>query len=55
LLIQIQTGAIGLRDCLFTRGVPEVLTPACQCGEGRETAEQCIQGTHSRDARWGLG
>ncbi|EAQ90760.1 hypothetical protein CHGG_02695 [Chaetomium globosum CBS 148.51] len=32
LLIQIRTGAIGLRDFLFTRGVPEVLTPACECG-----------------------
>ncbi|EAQ89543.1 predicted protein [Chaetomium globosum CBS 148.51] len=42
LLIQIQTGAIGLRGFLFTRGVPEVLTPACECGEGRETAEHLV-------------
>ncbi|EAQ82872.1 hypothetical protein CHGG_11048 [Chaetomium globosum CBS 148.51] len=42
LLIQIRTGAIGLRDFLFTRGVPEVLTPACECGEGRETAEHLV-------------
>ncbi|EAQ93236.1 hypothetical protein CHGG_01471 [Chaetomium globosum CBS 148.51] len=34
LLIQIRTGAIGLWDFLFTREVPEVLTPACECGEG---------------------
>ena len=42
LLVQIRTGAIGLRDFLFTRGVPEVLTPACECGEGRETAEHLV-------------
>ncbi|EAQ86126.1 hypothetical protein CHGG_07379 [Chaetomium globosum CBS 148.51] len=42
LLIQIRTGGIGLRDFLFTRGVPEVLTPACECGEGRETAEHLV-------------
>ncbi|EAQ91377.1 hypothetical protein CHGG_03312 [Chaetomium globosum CBS 148.51] len=42
LLVQIRTGAVGLRDFLFTRGVPEVLTPACQCGEGRETAEHLV-------------
>ncbi|EAQ91345.1 hypothetical protein CHGG_03280 [Chaetomium globosum CBS 148.51] len=42
LLIRIRTGAIGLRDFLFTRGVPEVLTPACECGEGRETAEHLV-------------
>ena len=42
LLIQIRTGAIGLRDYLFTREVPEVLTPACECGEGRETAEHLV-------------
>ncbi|EAQ91232.1 hypothetical protein CHGG_03167 [Chaetomium globosum CBS 148.51] len=42
LLIQIRTGAIGLRDFLFTRGVPEVLTPACECGKGRETAEHLV-------------
>ncbi|EAQ85615.1 hypothetical protein CHGG_06868 [Chaetomium globosum CBS 148.51] len=42
LLIQIRTGAIGLRDFLFTPGVQEVLTPACECGEGRETAEHLV-------------
>ncbi|EAQ87046.1 hypothetical protein CHGG_08299 [Chaetomium globosum CBS 148.51] len=42
LLIQIRTGAIGLRDFLFTRGVPGVLTPACECGERRETAEHLV-------------
>ncbi|EAQ83172.1 hypothetical protein CHGG_10990 [Chaetomium globosum CBS 148.51] len=42
LLTQIRTGAIGLRDFLFTREVPEVLTPACECGEGRETAEHLV-------------
>ncbi|EAQ91905.1 predicted protein [Chaetomium globosum CBS 148.51] len=30
------------KNFLFTRGVPEVLTPACECGEGRETAEHLV-------------
>ena len=42
LLIQIRTGDIGLRDYLFKRRVPEVLTPYCECGEGRETAEHLV-------------
>jgi hypothetical protein len=42
LLVQIRTGDIGLRDFLFKRGVPEVLTPNCECGEGRETAEHLV-------------
>ena len=42
LLIQIRTGDIGLRDFLFKRKVPEVLTPYCECGEGRETAEHLV-------------
>ena len=42
LLIQIRTGDIGLRDYLFKRKVPEVLTPYCECGEGRETAEHLV-------------
>jgi hypothetical protein len=42
LLVQIRTGAIGLRDFLFKRGVPEVLTPSCECGEGRETVEHLV-------------
>jgi hypothetical protein len=42
LLVQIRTGDIGLRDFLFKRGVPEVLTPSCECGEGRETAEHLV-------------
>ena len=42
LLVQIRTGAIGLRDFLFKRGVPGVLTPYCECGEGRETVEHLV-------------
>jgi hypothetical protein len=42
LLIQIRTGAIGLRSFLFSRGVPEVLTPSCECGEGQETVEHLV-------------
>jgi hypothetical protein len=38
LLIQMRTGKIGLRAFLFDRGVPEVPTPICRCGQGRETA-----------------
>ena len=42
LLVQIRTGAIGLRVFLYSRGVPEVLTPSCECGEGRETVEHLV-------------
>jgi hypothetical protein len=42
LLVQIRTGAVGLRDFLFKRRVPEVLTPNCECGEGRETVEHLV-------------
>jgi hypothetical protein len=27
-----------LRAFLFERGVPDIATPVCQCGQGRETA-----------------
>ena len=37
-LTQARTGAIGLRAFLFRRGVPEVATPLCRCGEAPETA-----------------
>ncbi|PFH55041.1 hypothetical protein XA68_10937 [Ophiocordyceps unilateralis] len=36
-LIQLRTGKIGLNEFLFQRGVPEVPSPLCRCGEGRET------------------
>ena len=42
LLVQIRTGAIGLRNFLFKQGVPDVLTPYCECGEGRETVEHLV-------------
>ena len=42
LLVQARTGAIGLKDFLFTVGVPEVVTPHCTCGIGRETVEHLV-------------
>ena len=39
LLIQIRTGDIGLRDFLFKRGVPGIITPSCECGEGVSVEE----------------
>ena len=38
LLVQMRTGKIGLRAFLFERRVPDVMTPVCSCGDGRETA-----------------
>lgn len=38
LLVQMRTGKIGLRAFLFERRVPDVMTPVCACGDGRETA-----------------
>jgi hypothetical protein len=34
ILCQARVGKIGLRAFLFQRGVPEVTTPICPCGEG---------------------
>jgi hypothetical protein len=42
LLEQARTGDIGLRDYLFRLNVPGVLTPYCECGEGRETVEYLV-------------
>jgi hypothetical protein len=42
LLVQIRTGAIGLRNFLFKQRVPDVLTPYYECGEGRETIEHLV-------------
>jgi hypothetical protein len=39
ILCQARTGRIGLRAFLFQRGVPEVNTPVCPCGEGSQTSE----------------
>ena len=39
ILCQARTGRIGLRAFLFQRGVPEVNTPVCPCGEGPQTPE----------------
>ena len=41
-LTQIRTGRIGYRAFLFHRNVPEVATPHCRCGTGRQTAEHMV-------------
>jgi len=42
LLIQARTGAIGLNDFLFRARVPEISTPYCECGQGKETVEHLV-------------
>ncbi|EAQ88920.1 hypothetical protein CHGG_05539 [Chaetomium globosum CBS 148.51] len=42
LLVQARTGKSGLRGFLFTRRVPEVVTPVCRCGMARETFEHLV-------------
>ncbi|EAQ83381.1 hypothetical protein CHGG_09785 [Chaetomium globosum CBS 148.51] len=42
LLVQARTGKIGLRGFLFTRRVPELVTPVCRCGMARETFEHLV-------------
>ena len=42
LLTQVHTGHIGLRDYLFSRGVPDVTTPWCPCGLDKETPHHTI-------------
>ena len=37
LLTQIRTGKVGLKAFLFQRKVPEIMTPHCHCGLGKET------------------
>ena len=42
-LVQARTGKIGLRDFLFRRRVPDVVTPLCSCSHAeRETAEHLV-------------
>src|SRR4029077_1982598 len=47
LLVQMRTGKIGLRAFLFERQVPDIASPICVCGDGRETATHvaayCLQ------------
>ncbi|EAQ91763.1 hypothetical protein CHGG_03698 [Chaetomium globosum CBS 148.51] len=38
LLVQARTGKIGLRGFLFTRRVPEVVTPVCRCDDVEKAA-----------------
>src|SRR4029077_5635185 len=47
LLVQMRTRKIGLRAFLFERQVPDIASPICFCGDGRETATHvaayCLQ------------
>ena len=43
LFTQVRTGHIGLRDYLFSRKVPNVIIPWCECGDGRETPLHIIK------------
>jgi hypothetical protein len=40
--ILLRIEKIGLRDFLFIRNVPEITTPECPCGEGRQTPKHII-------------
>ena len=42
LLSQARIGDIGLKDYLFKVKVPEVRTPYCRCGEGKEIVEYLV-------------
>ena len=55
LLVQIQTGKIGLRAFLHSRRVPGVSSPCCECGAGRETALHLIlECRDTASQRWDL-
>lgn len=43
-LVQARTGKIGLRAFLFSRKVPGIVTPLCDCGESPETVEHILGG-----------
>ncbi|EAQ84918.1 predicted protein [Chaetomium globosum CBS 148.51] len=55
LLSQARIGDIGLRDYLFRVKVPEVRTPYCECGRGRETVEHLVGARSRRFVRKVLG
>ena len=42
LLVHLQTERIGLNDFLFNRGVPDVTSPRCECGERRQTVSHVL-------------
>jgi hypothetical protein len=42
ILVQMRTGKIGLNDFLFSRRVPGILRPECECGEGRQTVDHVL-------------
>ena len=40
--MQLRTEKIGLNDFLFTRRVPDVTSPRCECGERRQTVAHIL-------------
>jgi len=56
ILCQARTGKIGLRSFLFSRKVPDILTPLCRCGRGEETVYHIVVECDQEEARReGLG
>jgi hypothetical protein len=50
LLTQARTGAIGLREFLFKQHVPDIPTPLCSCGNGKETVlHLVVECEHTRE------
>ena len=44
LLVQARTGKIGFRAFLFSRKIPGIPTPLCDCGEVPETVSHLLEG-----------
>jgi hypothetical protein len=40
--VQLRTEKIGFNDFLFTRSVPDVTSPRCDCGERRQTVAHIL-------------
>lgn len=55
-LVQMRTSKIGLRQFLYTRGVPEIDDDQCGCGMGSQTVEhvllRCIWFREARRRAW---
>ena len=56
ILTQLRTGKVGLRDFLFSRRVPQVESPECLCGQGRQTVAHvllsCRRHAEERERLW---
>ena len=49
-MTQARTGAIGLREFLFRQRVPDIPTPLCSCGNGKETVlHLVVECEHTRE------